>query len=545
MNVFWRCGPDAGFVLQFLYRMGLFAASAPQPKSLPPAIRARKRSHRDKEGAEDPLPTAPAEHPLVELSDLVDPLKARSPAAQKAILDITLTLRSILHGDWWPLAFQIPGLAFCALAKDRALIADDQGLGKTTIALLRILLGAHLPAVVVAPAAVSHKWKKEIGWWMPTVPVVMLDGVYAEIPENFAGIVVVTWDLMPKHLGPLIDLKPRIVVGDEVQKAVNKDAERSAAFDVLVGVAPHLLILSGTPITNDAQELWRLLNLIDPKAWPEVTKRAFKELNKDAFDPGVQTAIARRVRQFMLRRLKEQAMPFLKAKQVEIVPVELSPAAMREYKRIEDDFTRWLRAKVGREVEAEGLEWESKKWVREVDRRTEASLSAAGLAMGSHLRKFVGRVKVPFAVNWIMEKVRENEPVVGFTHHGIVTLAIARALTERGIRVGVYDGSKSAKKRAQLEASFQDGSLDVLLCSMAGSAGITLTRGRYVLVIERQWTAATEDQEVDRLHRIGQTRDVMVLKLCANGTIDERFEAVTTRKRGISRRTVDVARELG
>lgn len=490
------------------------------------------------------MPPALDEHPLVELSSLVDPRAARSPAAQQAIVSITATLRGLLRGEHWPLPFQIPGLAFCALAKDRALIADDQGLGKTTIALLRILLGDHFPALIVAPASVSRKWRREAGWWMPGVPVLMLEGERTALPSKWPGIVIVTWDLLPYHVDALTALGPRIVIGDEVQKANNAEAGRTGAFDTLATLAPHLLLLSGTPITNGAQELWRLLNLLDPRAWPELTAAAFKDLNKDDFQPGVQSVVTRRIRQFMLRRLKEQAMPGLKMKQVEILQVDLPPETLRQYKRIEERFAQWLRVKIGREVEAEGYDRDSDEWAEEVEDRLTAPLSAEALAKVNHLRKLVGRGKIPFAVRWIADMVRAGEPVVAFIHHKPVMLAVAAELRKAGITVGVYDGGLSARKREAMEGDFQGGAIDVILCSMAAEAGITLTRGRYVLLIERWWTARTEDQMVDRLHRIGQTRDVKVFKLCAKGTLDERFEVVTTKKRGISARTIDAGQAV-
>ena len=478
-------------------------------------------------------------HPLVELSSLTNPTRAQHPIAQQAIVAVTRSLQARLRGDHWPLSFQIPGLAFCALARDRALIADDQGLGKTTIALLRIFLGGHLPAIIVCPSVVSEKWRTEIGWWMPDVPVLMVSGQSTPIPSKWGGILIVTWDLLPLHVEALMAVRPRIVVGDEVQKAINVDAYRSGALDELVSVAPHLLLLSGTPITNHAEELWRLLHLIDSRSWPEVTKRAFQSLNADAFDVCVQTALTQRVRQFMLRRMKEQAMPELRSKQVEIVPVTLSPAAMRGYLKIEKSFGKWLRARVERQLVAEGYDLDSDEAREEIDARLAAPLAAEALAKVNHLRQFVGRQKVSFAVNWLADTVREGEAVIGFAHHKPVLLATLRGLADRGIQAAILDGSLSAKKRDQLVIDFQAGALDVLLCSMAAEAGVTLTRARQVLLIERFWTARTEDQMVDRTHRIGQTRDVRVTKLCATGTIDERMETIVKRKRSVAARTVD------
>ena len=482
-------------------------------------------------------------NPLVELSALVDPAEARHPEARQAIVDVTRALRKLLKADRWPRPFQIVGIAYCALAGDRVLLADDMGLGKGPQALCRILLGAHVPAIVVCPASMLLVWKEEAGLWAPGVPFHRLDRVDKWVPPpGWRGIVVTTWDLLRYHSTALARMRPRIVVGDECHALLHEDSERSIHFEILTRQTPHLLLLSGTPLLNRARDVWRLLNLLDERAWPEHTKRAFKEMNKDDFDRGVQTRLTRRVRQYMLRRQKVDALTDLTAKKYQTLSVRLPPRDMLAYQQVERAFADWLYEKVRDEVLSESLGLGEEELEQEIGQRTRATLAAQSLVQFGHLRRVVGRRKVPLVTAWVGDAARSGEPVGVFAEHQEVVSLIGASLARWGLSYGVIDGKTPKTRRYSLVKEFQTGKIVVLLASQAAKEGLTLTKARHVLFAERFLTAAAEDQAADRLHRIGQKRDVCVWIMCALGTIDERVDRLVGRKRRIAGRTVDAGR---
>ena len=108
---------------------------------------------------------------LVELSTATHPDKVRDPDARAALLRVVAGLRRSLRSELWPRPWQIVGAAYADVAGDRCLICDDQGLGKTGIALLRVLLGGHSLVVVVTTASMFGTWAKEAGDWLPGCPV--------------------------------------------------------------------------------------------------------------------------------------------------------------------------------------------------------------------------------------------------------------------------------------------------------------------------------------------------------------------------------------
>lgn len=418
-------------------------------------------------------------------------------------------------------------------------------------ALCRVLLGNHFPAVVVCPSGVLLNWQDEIlgkevgtskrreGGWLPRCPVRVISTQDAWVPPlGWKGIVIVTWDLLRHHAVGLKRMQPKMLIADEAHYIHNEEAFRSEALQLLADTTPYLLLLTGSPIKNHAKELWRLLNLIAPKAWPD--DGPFKEVNKEDFDRGVQSRLATRTKQYMLRRLKSAAMTDLKAKQYQTLKVQLPPNAMAEYKRIEKQFAVWLDRKVRKEVLAERPELEGlqEEFLEVVAERTQRSMNAASLVQVGFLRRLLGVLKAPLAVEWAAAAAAIGEPVVIFAEHKEAIKAMALKLEERRLKYAVFDGSTNKTKRHKLVKAFQNGGLDILVISQAGKEGLTLTRARHVLFAERFWTGAAEDQAADRLHRISQRRDVNVWVMCAIGTYDERQDAIVTKKRAITKRTV-------
>lgn len=481
-------------------------------------------------------------HPLEELSGLVSPKDARHPVAQQAIIRVTQRLRHIVKSDRWPKPHQITGVAFCELARDRALVCDDMGLGKTSIAILRILAALHLPAVIVCPPSVLLNWKREIELWNTNVPIHRLDKQARPVPHRgWVGIVLTTWDLLTYHLESLIALQPRILVADEAHYALNNEAGRSVALDQIADACPHVLLMTGTPQKNRPQDLWRLLNILDRQAWSEITLPAFKELAKDDFSAALQSRLGKRIRQYMLRRTKDIALrDELTAKQIRPFLIHIPEERMATYRQVERRFEEWLNAKVRSEIAEEGLEFTSEGDLgAEITRRSRKALSSKSLAQVGRLREIVGALKAPYVARWALDAARVHEPVVVFAHHQQVIEIISRELRNHGVKHGLIVGKTPKTRRFSLVNEFQGGKIDVLLCSGAAREGLTLTRARHVMQGERFWTPAEEDQAADRLHRIGQKRDVMVWRAIAVGTYDERMDQVNVRKRVLIRRTVE------
>lgn len=502
-------------------------------------------------------------HPLEHLSNACRPADVTNSVAFAALVDVATRLRRNLQSDLWPRPWQMVGLAYCELAQDRCIVADDQGLGKTGIALCRVLLGNHPLTVIVSTASMFDTWRKEINGdpttgqagWLPVCPVHSLGSEDSALPPpGWRGIIIVSWTLLASHVPGLIRLAPSLVIADESHYATNPETTRTMALRALTDRAPGVLLLTGTPINNRATDLWELLWMLDSKAWPSPapfealepgdtdvndalptdaeTRRAMR--NAAVIDAAARTPLQRKLSMFMLRRLKRDAIPKseLPDKEYRTLRVVLTERQRAEYDYAEQHFADWLEmtltAKENRAIAAGQRPGE-----RSIDERVDAALKSEYLVKMGYLRRLAGRAKVRAAVEWTARMVANGEPVVVFAEHRDVISAIGNALRARGIVFAELVGKVSKRARGRAVAAFQGGRLKVILASTAGREGITLTNARHALHVQWWWTPTSQDQASDRLHRIGQKRQVQIWRMSATDTIDTRLTGISERKRGL------------
>jgi hypothetical protein len=137
--------------------------------------------------------------------------------------------------------------------------------------------------------------------------------------------------------------------------------------------------------------------------------------------------------------------------------------------------------------------------------------------------------------------VKRGEPVVIFGQFSDVLDLLGQALSRLAIPFVRLDGTASRQQRQLAIDAFQAGKVPVFIGSMAAKEGITLTKARHLLFMERWYTPAAEEQAEDRIRRIGQTRATTIWYLHADGTIDERISEIVDAKRGIVRANIGSA----
>ena len=163
------------------------------------------------------------------------------------------------------------------------------------------------------------------------------------------------------------------------------------------------------------------------------------------------------------------------------------------------------------------------------------------LNMLNELRHICGRIKVPFAVDWIKQYLEQTDKqLVVFTHHRDVLKGIVDGMGKNYI-VSTISGDVNSNERQLRVEAFQAGDIDVLVCNtMAAKEGITLTAADTVLFLEREWVPTDEEQAEDRVYRIGQeSQSVSAVYLSVVNSIDEHFDRVVEAKREVVRAVLD------
>jgi SWI/SNF-related matrix-associated actin-dependent regulator of chromatin subfamily A-like protein 1 len=419
--------------------------------------------------------------------------------------------------------FQYAGVRFAEIAKGKAIIGDDMGIGKTIQAIAYCALHQdHWPVLVVCPANVKYNWLKELRTWLPNRTSEAVKNGKDDITD--ADFTVINYDLMSKKQGELEDIGFNTIIMDECHYLKTSDTKRTIATVALAKECKSILALSGTAITNRPIELFNTLNMVRPAEYSNFFSYAIQYCgavnNGYGWDfKGASNIdeLHSKLRDVMIRRLKKEVLEELPDKIRQFVPVTPKPKEMTEYKR---QAARWLR------------EYESHK-------ANNSMPAGFVLNMLTDLRHRCGLLKVSATLNWVAEyrDITDNKPILIFTHHRDVGNALVEGLSDdkrfTGSNWGRIDGTVKAETRQQLVESFQAGELDGLVCAtLAAKEGLTLTAADTVVFIEREWVPGWEEQAEDRVNRIGQDSDtVWATYLSVAGTIDERFDRIVEQKR--------------
>jgi len=425
-----------------------------------------------------------------------------------------------LGGELKP--FQRAGVKYL-LARRRAFLADEQGLGKTIEALAALQADGAWPAVVVCPASLKLNWLREIERWLPERSVRVLKGTGPVSPferrvAGEADVTVVNYDIVAARLDELRALQPRALVVDESHYCKNATAKRTQAVQRLAGAVPEdglVLALTGTPVMNRPPELisqLRIIGRIGDFGSGAQFGRRFK-------GPDAHMRLHWHLRaRCYVRRLKADVLPQLPPKTRSVVPVELTNE--HEYRLAERDVIAWLRT--------QPLD------LRQLDAKVAAALRAERLVRLNALKLIAARGKLHAALAWIHDFGVSGEPLVVFAKHR----EIQRAVLERFPNALHILGTDSHVARDASLQEFQTpdagGQNRLIVCSLeVAGQGLTLTRASNVVFLELDWTPAKHDQAEDRCHRIGQKDAVNATYLLAAGTIDETIGMLLERKRAV------------
>ena len=236
--------------------------------------------------------------------------------------------------------------------------------------------------------------------------------------------------------------------------------------------------------------------------------------------PDLMSRLRRRIAPFLLRRTKDQVATDLPTKQEQVVPVELNPA----HRRLYDKHLQLERQRVLRLVE--DLDRNRVEVLAALTRLRQLAIDATLVEPEATAQSSKLEVLLPL----LREAAAEGHRVLVFSQFTRYLGRIAERLRAEGVGYAYLDGS--TKRRADVIAGFAEGDDPVFLISLkAGGVGLNLTMADYAVLADPWWNPAVEAQAVDRTHRIGQRRPVMVYRLVATNTIEEKVLALQESKR--------------
>jgi superfamily II DNA or RNA helicase len=417
------------------------------------------------------------------------------------------------------------------------ILALDMGLGKTPTMLAHLAgsVGAG-PALVIAPPAVVGNWAAEAARFTPGLRVVVHHGASRasadELAAEVAGadVVITTYGTAVRDVEALSELSWQQVILDEAQAIKNPSSETAQELRRIP--ARVRLALTGTPIENGLGDLWALLDFTNPGLVGP--RPAFiSKLSAESGDArqGAEHALRALNGILVFRRTKSE--PVVAAELPERIDeldhCTMTPEQIGLYQAVLDRLVA--------EAGGEGAE-EPRKGAILAAITALKQICNHPAAYEDDGRPLPGRSGKLARLEEIVESVfAAGERVLVFTHFAEWGKRLADHLTEvTGVPVACYHGGLARGARDKLVAEFQSGEGPgaLVLSLKAGGTGLNLTAASHVVLYDRWWNPAVEDQARDRAWRIGQTRTVVSHRLVCPGTVDERVEEVVAGKRHIA-----------
>ena len=416
---------------------------------------------------------------------------------------------------------------FQLLAKYRfgGILADDMGLGKTLqgIAFIESRLAEvrkqQLPVLIVCPASLLYNWKNEIKKFTPHIEVQVIDGDKTTRTKlwkltSWVDVIITSYPTLRMDIESYRHHYFHTLFLDEAQAFKNPVTKTAKAVKVIQ--ADYRFALTGTPIENALDELWSIFHVVFPELLPG--RRAFSELSREN--------IAKRVRPFILRRMKQDVLKELPEKTETMLYSEL---------HIEQ---KTLYAAYLAELKQDAL-----KHLKKGDLQRNRIRILAGLTrlrqLCCHPALFIDGYKGSSAkFEQLMDLLEEcrlaGRRVLIFSQFTQMLGIIRGQLIRAGTPYFYLDGQTPSEERVELCDRFNRGEGNLFLISLkAGGTGLNLTGADTVILYDLWWNPAVEQQAADRAHRMGQENEVHIIRLIAKGTIEEKITQLQHKKKSL------------
>ncbi len=423
------------------------------------------------------------------------------------------------------------------------ILADDMGLGKT-VQMLSALLAAvqnakeRKPSLIVAPTSLTYNWLSECSRFTPQLSALLLSGNQAARAEqietltgkNAPDLVITSYPLIRRDITLMRDIPFRFAVLDEAQQIKNVQSVGAHAVKQLT--ADTRVALTGTPMENHAGELWSIFDFVLPGYLPRYTDflRRWGE-GQNAND------LRRRIRPFLMRRVKADVLSELPEKLESVLMAELPP----EQRRVYDAVLLQKRERVDQILRERGLTRGRAEVLSAITELRQICCHPA-LCLQDY-NGVSGKLKLLMDV--LPGALASGRRALVFSQFTSMLHLIEKRLSEENISYLYLDGETPAGKRLELTERFNSGETGVFLISLkAGGTGLNLTGADLVIHYDPWWNPTAEEQATGRAHRIGQTKKVEVMRLVVHHSIEEQVVNMSDRKRRLFDKLITPGEEM-
>ncbi|HEX6923017.1 MAG TPA: DEAD/DEAH box helicase, partial [Bacillales bacterium] len=440
------------------------------------------------------------------------------------------------HGFTWLHEQRKKGVGVC--------LADDMGLGKTIQAIAYLLAGQtkkkDTPALIVCPTSLIENWKREFQRFAPSLKIYThhgsdrFKGRDFEREKSAYDVMITSYNLATRDWSMLYSQYwPNIII-DEAQAIKNPATKQSQLLRTLK--AEHRIALTGTPMENRLEELWSIMEFLNPGYLGSLTgfRRNFVKPVEKNNDQQKVELVRRFVKPFLLRREKSDRSIIrdLPEKIEKKEYCNLSEEQASLYQSIVNELMEKMQRASG--IERKGLILASLTRLKQLCDHPQLVLkNTPALEQSGKLVRFFE----------LLHSLSSNgRSALVFTQYVKMGHMLESFISEKFPNYPVFfmHGGLSSKKREELITRFreQNSPAIFILSLKTGGVGLNLTEASDVIHFDRWWNPAVENQATDRAHRIGQSKNVHVHKMISIGTLEERIDEMIEKKRAITEQVI-------
>lgn len=435
--------------------------------------------------------------------------------------------------------YQVAGLNWLVSLHENGIsgiLADEMGLGKTLqtisfLGYLRHVCGTTGPHLIVVPKSTLDNWNREFTMWTPEVNVLILQGAKEErhqlinerlIDEKF-DVCITSYEMILREKTHLKKFAWEYIIIDEAHRIKNE--ESSLAQIIRLFTSRNRLLITGTPLQNNLHELWALLNFLLPDVFGD--SEAFDQWfsNQDADQDTVVQQLHRVLRPFLLRRVKSDVEKSLLPKKEVNLYIGMSDMQVKWYKKILEKDIDAVNGAAGKR--------ESKTRLLNIVMQLRKCCNHPYLFEGAepgppyttdeHLIYNAGKMVMLDKILVRMKK--QGSRVLIFSQMSRVLDILEDYCVFREHKYCRIDGSTAHEDRITAIDDYNKPGSEkfiFLLTTRAGGLGINLTSADIVILFDSDWNPQADLQAMDRAHRIGQTKQVVVFRFVTEQAIEEK-----------------------
>ncbi len=438
--------------------------------------------------------------------------------------------------------YQEQGVLF-AVKAGRCIIADDMGLGKTLQAIvtnevMRMQFRISR-TIIVCPTSLKYQWRNEIEKFTGNTNVCVVEGNLLARMELYANekfeYFIISYQVAANDYEYLNRMQADVLILDEAQRIKNWRAKTSAKVKRIQTL--YAMVLTGTPVENNIEELYSLMQIVNPYLLGSLhnflSQHQVKDENGKVVGYNNLNDIGKLLKDVMLRRTKKQVLKDLPERMDKNFFVPMTDEQMQMHLEFADIVARLVN------------KWKRVGFLTEEERqRLLSNLNLMRMVCDTTFivdKKTNYQTKLDELDN-ILEDIMAmpGEKVVIFSQWERMTRLVAQMLNDKEIDFAYLHGSIPSKNREPLFKQF-NGEPDcrVFLSTDAGGVGLNLQAASYMINLDIPWNPAILEQRIGRIYRLGQKKNVSIINLVAQGTIEERMLEILKFKKGIAAGILD------